>query len=92
MQVMGQPRMNHNQLDYVVLAAREYHPISQLSFDAIVQARIQNLLLKKKLQNKNLTTTDPQKEKKPEQFCRQCGKTDSPEWRKGPLGAKTYIY
>jgi hypothetical protein len=27
--------------------------------------------------------------KNPEYLCRNCGRNDSPEWRKGPLGAKT---
>lgn len=27
--------------------------------------------------------------KQPEYLCRNCGRNDSPEWRKGPLGAKT---
>ena len=26
-----------------------------------------------------------------ELFCRSCGTTSSPEWRKGPLGPKTYV-
>ncbi|KAJ9098872.1 hypothetical protein QFC19_006210 [Naganishia cerealis] len=30
-----------------------------------------------------------QKNKNPEYLCRNCGRNDSPEWRKGPLGPKT---
>jgi hypothetical protein len=34
---------------------------------------------------------DRRKKTKTEIFCRQCGTTTSPEWRKGPDGPKTYV-
>lgn len=103
-QVLGQPRLVDGALEYVVLAAREYSPIAPMSFDAIVQARILNLRLKKTLAGLGATTsssgissdyTTGQIDQSinasvTKLFCRECGKSDSPEWRKGPLGAKTY--
>ncbi len=94
-----------------IISCRPYVTPSSTSINSILQTRIENIRLRRKLEllmlergldpnshgllNANMGGASSAKARKhrldkDDLFCRQCGSTTSPEWRKGPEGPKTY--
>ena len=91
LEVRGKPLvMAKNQ--YILNVSREYPSKVSTMMDSLIELKFENEQLKQKYGEKlERVDLESRKHKRGEEdkVCTECGTNESPEWRKGPTGAKT---
>eukprot|EP00835_Amoeboradix_gromovi_P002651 NODE_154_length_16838_cov_0.293327.p8 type:complete len:220 gc:universal NODE_154_length_16838_cov_0.293327:16323-15664(-) len=90
LEVRGKPiRIKNKQ--YVLNISREYPSKISTMMDSLIELKLENEQLKQRYGDKLEKMDGGNKNKRidDDKVCTECGTNESPEWRKGPTGAKT---
>ena len=91
LEVRGKPMLTP-QSQYILHVCREYPSKVNTMMDSLIELKFENELMKQKYdEHLYEAEADTRKHKRVEdtKICTECGTNESPEWRKGPTGAKT---
>ncbi len=90
LEVRGKP-LNTSQNQYILNVCREYPSKVSTMMDSLIELKFENEQLKHKYGDRLEVLDDGKKHKRSDdnKVCTECGTNESPEWRKGPTGAKT---
>eukprot|EP00834_Sanchytrium_tribonematis_P005092 NODE_287_length_10726_cov_0.240614.p3 type:complete len:219 gc:universal NODE_287_length_10726_cov_0.240614:9285-8629(-) len=90
LEVRGKP-MKTPKSSYIVNVCREYPSKVSTQMDSLIELKFENEQLKERYGHelRHAEVTKKHKLDPEDKICTECGTNESPEWRKGPSGAKT---